>query len=53
MLLVTHDLARGLELCERWLILSRGKIVGRGLSNEVDPVSFEPSYFDLVAGPRA
>ncbi len=52
-LLVTHDLARGLELCERWLILSQGRIVARGHSNEVDPASFEPSYFDLVAGPRA
>ncbi len=28
--LVTHSLERGLELCDRWLVLAQGKVTGEG-----------------------
>jgi heme exporter protein A len=44
-LLVTHNLRQGLELSDRWLILSRGRVLARGESAGTDPATFEPSYF--------
>jgi heme exporter protein A len=38
-LMTTHDLARGLELSDRWLILSRGRILDQGASTGSDPNS--------------
>ncbi len=49
-LLVTHDLRLGLRLCERWLLLDRGRVVGQGLSSGVDPASFEREQFERLAG---
>ena len=43
--LVTHNLARGLELTDRWLVLSRGRIVEEGRSAETDHAAFESRYF--------
>ena len=38
-LMTTHDLARGLELSDRWIILSRGRILDQGASAGSDPNS--------------
>jgi heme exporter protein A len=49
-LLVTHDLRQGLELSDRWLLLSRGRVAARGASGETDPVAFERDYLRRFAG---
>ncbi|HXV75218.1 MAG TPA: ABC transporter ATP-binding protein [Candidatus Polarisedimenticolaceae bacterium] len=46
--MVTHNLARGLELADRWLILARGRVVDEGRSGEVDRAAFERSYFERL-----
>ena len=51
--LVTHDLAQGIELSDRWLILRRGKIVASGRSSETDGMNFGTTYFDSVDAPTA
>jgi heme exporter protein A len=43
--LVTHNLRQGLELSDRWLLLSRGRIIDQGQSTEADPAAFEGAYF--------
>jgi heme exporter protein A len=48
-LLVTHDLRRGLELCDRWVLLSRGRILDSGQAAEADPATFERDYFGRVS----
>jgi heme exporter protein A len=48
-LMATHNLRRGLELSDRWLILSRGRVVDSGVSAETDLANFEDSYFDRLA----
>jgi ABC-type multidrug transport system ATPase subunit len=35
--LVTHDLEQGLELSDRWIVHSRGRIAEQGLSAESAP----------------
>ena len=54
-LLVTHDLAQGLDLCDRWIILARGQIRSQGDSSDFSRTDFESHYFDQVAHrtPRA
>ncbi len=49
--LVTHQLRLGLELSDRWIILSRGKIAADGSSAETDAQSFEADY-DRTVAPR-
>jgi heme exporter protein A len=44
--LVTHNLSRGLELTDRWMVLSRGRVVEEGPSADTDPAAFESSYFE-------
>ena len=44
-LLVTHNLARGLELSDRWLLLSAGRVLDQGRSAETDRARFETEYF--------
>jgi heme exporter protein A len=56
-LLVTHNLRQGLELSDRWLLLSRGRIIERGASARADAATFEGAYFQRLAedgagGPR-
>ena len=46
--LVTHNLAQGLELSDRWLILSRGRVAAEGRSGETDRAGFERDYFDRL-----
>jgi len=48
-LLVTHNLRQGLELSDRWIILSRGKVADRGSSAGLDPAGFEDAYFDRLS----
>jgi len=43
--MVTHNLARGLELCDRWIVLSAGRIVKEGRSADTDRQGFEREYF--------
>lgn len=39
-MLTTHDLERGLEGCDRVLILNRGKVVYQSERSEIDPATF-------------
>src|SRR5262249_49055756 len=50
LLVTTHDLARGIALADRYVILARGRIVGAGATAGVDPARFEPAYLAAVAG---
>lgn len=43
--MVTHNLSRGLELCDRWIVLSGGRIVKEGRSDQTDRQTFEREYF--------
>ena len=49
LVLVTHDLRQGLELSDRWLLLSRGRIVHSGRSSETDADSFDAASFRRLA----
>lgn len=49
LLLVTHQLALGLELSDRWLLLHRGRIVEQGASAGVDPEAFVRTYRERLA----
>ncbi len=48
LLVVTHDLARGLELCDRWMILAQGRIAAAGTAAEVAGPGFERLYLDSI-----
>jgi heme exporter protein A len=47
-LLVTHNLARGLELCQRWIIVNRGRIADHGASAGLDAAEMERIYVDRI-----
>ncbi|MBZ5640078.1 MAG: ABC transporter ATP-binding protein [Acidobacteriia bacterium] len=49
--LVTHNLAEGLELSDRFMILAGGRIRAQGVSRGLDRLAFERSYFEHVGGP--
>jgi len=51
--LVTHNLAQGLELSDRWLILSDGRVVDEGRSAGIDRSRFEDGYFERLTGAAA
>jgi ABC-type multidrug transport system ATPase subunit len=44
----THNLQRGLELCDDIAILYRGKVMYRGLTSGLDLRTFEQLYMDHV-----
>ena len=46
--LVTHNLAEGLELSDRWLILARGRRLAEGRSSDADAAAFEREYFERL-----
>lgn len=50
--MITHDLARGLNLCHRIAILERGKIVAIVERESVSPGEFLNLYADLTRGRR-
>jgi heme exporter protein A len=43
-LMITHDLARGLNLCDRVAILNRGKIIHELGQNSMGPAEFQDLY---------
>jgi heme exporter protein A len=45
LVLVTHDIRQGLELCERWMLMKRGRRVEEGTSHGIDPAAFEREWF--------
>jgi heme exporter protein A len=47
-LMITHNLGEGLELCTRVLIQHRGKLVFQAARQEVERPSLENLYFELV-----
>jgi heme exporter protein A len=49
LVLVTHDLRQGLELSDRWLLLSRGRIVHSGRSSETDANHLDVASFRRLA----
>jgi heme exporter protein A len=48
LLMVTHNLNRGLELSDRWMILAQGRLAAEGLSTEVNRTSFEQDYLESI-----
>lgn len=44
LLMTTHDLGEGLDLSDRWLFLSRGRIVTQGDSRSADRAALERAY---------
>ena len=49
-LLITHNLSEGLELCDRVLIQHRGSIVFDASSQDVDRERIESIYFQVIEG---
>ena len=47
--LVTHNLAEGLQLSDRWLILRAGRVAAQGASGETDAAAFDSWYFEQFA----
>ena len=48
LLLITHNLRRGLELSDRWMIVSRGRLVDHGSSAGLNAADLEDRYLDRV-----
>lgn len=48
-LMTTHNITRGLELCDRAAIQAGGRIVYQALAEEIDPLEFEELYFQYTA----
>ena len=49
-LLVTHNLRQGLELSDRWLVLSEGRLVHGGTSAGTAAADLERDYLQRFAG---
>ncbi|MFQ5410195.1 MAG: ATP-binding cassette domain-containing protein, partial [Anaerolineales bacterium] len=49
-LMTTHDLARGLALADRVAVLNRGKIAFDQRVRDIDPITFDATYRELVRG---
>jgi ABC-type dipeptide/oligopeptide/nickel transport system ATPase component len=47
-LMITHDLTHGLNLCDRVAILNRGRIVQEVQSRDVTPAEFLQLYTQLT-----
>ena len=52
-LMITHDLVHGLNLCDRVAILNRGKIVSEVNSNDVTGAEFLDLYAELTGRQKA
>jgi hypothetical protein len=50
--MTTHDIARGLEMCDKVAIQVRGKIAFMESRGNIDVESFERLYFDTVERER-
>jgi len=53
LVMVTHDLALGLALSDRWVLMRRGSVVDQGTSEGEDPRSFEERRFALAVSGKA
>ena len=51
-LLITHNLGAGLELCNRAVIQNKGEIVFQASRQQVDASEFERLYFQTVEGEK-
>ncbi len=51
-IMTTHDIARGLEMCDKVAIQVRGKIAFMESRDNIDAESFERLYFDTVERER-
>lgn len=51
-LMITHDLVHGLNLADRAVILSRGKIAAEVSGREMEPAAFLELYTNLTRMPR-
>lgn len=51
-LMITHDLAHGLNLCDRIAILNRGKIVANVARDQMSPAEFLNFYADITRNQR-
>lgn len=49
-LMITHNLAEGLSISTRAVIMNRGRVVHDGVCEESDRSQFENLYFDLTRG---
>ena len=47
--MTTHDISRGLEICDRVAVLVKGKLVLMKQVQEIDVKRFENQYFDMVS----
>ena len=52
LVVVTHDLRQGLELSDRWLLMSRGRVVDEGVSHGTGAQAFERAYLDRFGAER-
>lgn len=52
LVLTTHDLDEGLDLSDRYVFLSRGRIVASGRSAEADRAALRRGYDEAAAAPR-
>jgi ABC-type multidrug transport system ATPase subunit len=51
-LMTTHDLERGLELCDRAVILVNGRIVYQAAKDDLDVASFREAYSHYLHASR-
>jgi heme exporter protein A len=51
--MITHDIPRGLEMCDRVAIMADGKKAFMGHVDDVDKDSFEDFYYQTIANSRA
>jgi heme ABC exporter ATP-binding subunit CcmA len=53
LLMTTHDMARGFEVCERAVILTRGRLMWDGTIAATPLAEFTRRYHELVLSPQA
>ena len=53
LLMTTHDMARGFEVCRRAIILNRGRLIWDGRIGETPLVEFEQTYLASVHAAEA
>jgi ABC-type multidrug transport system ATPase subunit len=51
LLMTTHDMARGFEICRRAIILNRGRLVWDGQMGETQLEEFQRTYLASVHAP--
>ncbi len=46
--MTTHDISVGLELCDEIIVLDRGRIIFSGNRSDINPQTFEKDYMELL-----